>query len=345
MATELETLLSALKSVGYPEDKSAKLKKSCEGELSRGKPTTSLVNEASRRIQAAAKDFTGALPALEGQARIELARTTLLFDSSMAEAHEVLGHERLGEEWVTADEKRCRTRRAEIATAVQRARRLEVNMATKESDQSFLTELLGHPGVNASWNNVSFDTEWSEDRSARVLREVVRALAVSGFLRTGTFALRQPDKVQRWVIVSSKQRYLQAIELALRDGGITADDANTARSVVKFSDKRGFSVRCCQYEGNTLAALFVYFSTYPEGAATCLSAGHLNWVTLAYFGAPLPSWTWNETMEFGKNRPVSKTGVAPSEEVQRERAEYVRLSQAGIVGCRSYMAYLHLHLL
>lgn len=340
MRAELHEFLGTLGGLGYPGDKSAKLAKACDAELARGKRTAALTSEAIRRIGAASQQLSAILPTLAGDSKADLARSILRLDSSVDAAHVAVGHEKSGDEWITSDEKQCRVRRAEIVTRVQQARRLEVEIDSGESQHSFLVSLLGHPGTQSTWKNVTLHTGWGEEKTARVLREVVRGMALSNFLRTGKFAPDELGKKEEWVLVDSKLTYAKAIDLALEQKGLSAPEADNARKMSGFFDKRKFQVDWSRMEGEQMSALLTFLTWNQDGAASCLIAGHLNWVSMEYFGAHLPGWAWTETKGPGSGRPAGETRVADAEDIERTREEYLRLSQAGIAGCRAYMSFL-----
>jgi len=67
-----------------------------------------------------------------------------------------------------------------------------------------------------------------------------------------------------------------------------------------------------------------------------LVAGHLNWVSLAMLGSPIPNFAWS-TKDAGP--PKTDTYVDnPAERKLRE--EKYQLARAGILGCRSWIAFL-----
>jgi hypothetical protein len=343
---DVHDVLSVLDALAYPKEKATKLAKACEVEASKAKPSNEGLGEVTRKLRAAAKQLTSALPSLDGESKLGLARVILRLDDSVEEAHVALGHEKDGAAWVTADEQKCRTRRSDIAAALQRVRRLDVDIVVGESRNPLLVELYGRPGVEAKWRDYTFHTAWSAEKTVRILREALRACALSSFLQDNRLELpegRFSSQTKTWVLTDSKAVYTRAIDAELKAGALDAKAAEDARHIANFFDLQGVGVDCSQTEGELLSALLTYFTPLADGAQSCLKAGHLNWVSMACFGASLPGWAWSERSGAGSGGPVGETSIAESESAKRDREEHLRWVRAGIAGCRSYMTYLVEH--
>jgi hypothetical protein len=339
----MKEVLGVLERLAYPRDKIEKLSKSCSTELLKGKPSVSGQTEASRKIRSAAKQLATLLSSADGDSKLRLGRVIVKLDDSIDDAHLALEQEKDGTSWVTADDKKCRIRRSEIASTLQIARRLEVEIAVNPSTNPLLLELNGGQGIQATWNNWTLHTPWSAEKTTRVLREVIRASAFSEYLRTGELHLPKNQAKETYVLINSKAMYAKAIEASLRDGGLDAKRAEQSARLADFFDSRGFGLDCSTTEGEALSALLTYSTPLHDGAQSCLTAGHLNWVSMVFFGASLSSWAWTETDAPAGSRPMDQTSVADSEAAKKEREEHLRLARAGIVGCRSYMIYLVQH--
>src|SRR4029453_14852072 len=100
---------------------------------------------------------------------------------------------------------------------------------------------------------------------------------------------------------------------------------------------RGFGVEYALTEGEEEAAFLVYF-THLDAEQACLEAGHLNDVALRYLGAAIPSFAWVESTAGEAGGGAATGAAAPA--AKKEREEILRISKAGIAGCRSWMTYL-----
>jgi hypothetical protein len=345
-ASESTELIGVLDALGYDKEKVAKLTKACNAEASKAKPSTEALSDAARRLRAAAKQLDVGLTRLDGEAKRDLARAILRLDDGVEDAHAALGHVKDGNAWISADEKKCRARRAEIAAALQSARHLEFDIDVSESREPLLAEIYGRPGVQAKWKDCTFHAPYSAEKTTRILREAFRACAFSRYLRDGKLSITEKDvrpTTRNWILINSKERYTKAIEVALREGWLDAPRASEARELSGFFDKRGCALDFSPTEGEALSVLLTHFMPLKDGAQSCLKAGHFNWVSMACFGVSIPGWAWTETSGAGSGGPVGDTSVAESAAEKKEREERVRMARGGIVGCRSYMTYVVEH--
>jgi hypothetical protein len=338
---ELADLLEVLRALGMPEDKCARLQQSCaaECEKARAKPSPAAATDAAKRMKSAAKQLLGALPQQPEAARPALAEIVLRLDDTHAEAHRLVGNEQVGAEWLTGDERRCRARRAQIDTALRQVRRLEIPIAVGASQHPLLIETCGAPGIQLVWRNLTVHTTWTAEKATRALREALRGVALSSFLQGGALEPRAPEQPQVWLWLGSQKHYASYVDTAAARGRLKPVLATGVREMDAFHHvDEGLCVVGGMTESKVAATLLTYFSPGLHGVQASLRAGHMNWVSKAVFGVPIPALAWIEIKETRSGAAGQTRLESEAERVEREEA--LRLAEAGLVGCRSYMAFL-----
>ncbi|TAJ02161.1 MAG: CAP domain-containing protein [Planctomycetota bacterium] len=338
---ELGEVLELLRALGMPDDKRAKLQQACSAECEKAaaKPSSAAVADAVKRLRAAAKQLNVSLAAQPQDARAELAELVLRLDDSHADAHALVGHVRVGDEWLTPDEQLCRARRAEIHAALRDARKLAVPIQRSVSTLPALVEITGAPGTRLVWRNVTVHTCWSAEKAERALREAVRATAVSSFVHGGKLEPRPPGEPQTWLWFGTQANYEAYVDRALERKTLDAKLGPGVRAADGFHHMNaGVAVTGGMTEAKIAATLLVYFAPGVTGTWASLRAGHLNWLCKATLGIALPRLSWLDV----KETPIGSAGRTRMEsDVDRiEREEAYRVAEAGLVGCRTYMAYL-----
>lgn len=337
---ELKVVIDVLRELGMRDDKRTKLQQSCEAdaEKARAKPNASAVADAGKRLKAAAKQLAASLAAQPEETRVALAGVVLRLDDSLAAAHELVGNEKIGEEWLTPDELVCRGRRSEIQGALRDVRKLAIDIPVAPSEHPLLLEINGAPGTQLKWKTLTIHTTWSPEKATRVLREALRATALSSWLRGGKLAPHGPGYPQTWVWLGTREHYLKSIDIELANGKLSAAEAERVRKLGSYYDSERLIVEGGVTESEIAATVMLYTSPLESGVQSSLFVGHSNWVTMALWGAAIPSFTWTETKETRVGAAGHTRLESDAERIERE--QFVRLSNAGLVGCRAYLAYL-----
>src|SRR5262249_42230157 len=132
-------------------------------------------------------------------------------------------------------------------------------------------------GVCARYRGMRLYAAWSAEKTARVLREGVRACAVSNFLVTGRFEI--PAGAQDTVVaVDHKTNYLAMVEEAKKAKAIDPKIAAQVADWGGFNDSRGYTVLFSLTEAHLESDLFIYATNNGDIQAP-LEAGHDNWVS------------------------------------------------------------------
>lgn len=333
MANEAHELHEILVAMGLPEKAANRLLKEIERSLARVKKPKDQLPAVARQLQRAAKNLTAML-APDGDARTKLAHQILRLDGACVAARKAVGQVLVAGQWLDQAGRKFSARRQEIQEALRLANSLPVELTSGTSEDALLAAVLGQPGVFVRIGNLEVHSSWSEKRLRRILTATVRALAVSNWLLTGK--LEAPTKFQqrRWLLLHSKVDYERAVDQAASRKALNGSVAN-AKQLSCFFGYQDFAVDWNRTEADTQAS---FISRLADNLSLpCLTAGHQNWICQAVFGTRLPGYVWIDIDGGGK----AKGGTSASRDrEQAERREFQRMAEAGLLGSRSWMAYL-----
>lgn len=340
--TEMKDLLAAIESLGFPKTNYDKLEKACKEDLAKAKTAIDSLPAGAKQLRTTSKQLAVVMNTLEGDAQQKLARDILRLDGENEAAHTLLGHEKVAGSWIPTEHKPLRERRGEIQTQVRAAAKLEVALAEGEVEDPIVQSTSGVKATFARYGQFEIRTNFSQQKTSRILRETLRAWALSNYLRTGNLALPPTREKQmvtnRWVLLDSREQYKAFAAECAKNGDLKAEDAAMIDNLGGFNHKSGVYVMLAQFEAPTQSALLVQMSGWrTEGSFAPIVAGHLNWVSLTCLGTNLGGFTYDEKK---KRLGGGSTQVELTEEQKREREERQRLAKAGIAGSRSWMAYL-----
>ena len=137
------------------------------------------------------------------------------------------------------------------------------------------------------------------EKSVRILREAERALAFSAYLRRGkvqvTPAKAGPFTQSTTVIFDTREHYLEAVDAWEKEGKIQAEDARRFRELHSATDGKSRMLYAPDIDAMLESALLARFTPLQEDVQTALTAGHLNWVSMSFLGAPLPTFEFAES--------------------------------------------------
>lgn len=351
---EVAELIEILAALGHPPRSIEKLEAKCLKAAERARNRDDAQPRAARKIATAAADLAALLPGLDSEVRIGLARLIVRLDSAEAGAQEALGRELHDRIWGPPEAPAGRKQRGAIEMAIQTVRAMNFEIETGASDLPFFEELLGHPGSMARWNTLVLHSVWSEKRARVVLEDVLRALALSRFLRGHGFALPDGesgnllDSGRTFVHVATEKQYQQTIDTFLAKDVIKEKDAAEARLMggwITQYEGRAVYLDHSTCEAGLKATILGNrgqrwpFFDYDGRALPCLTAGHLNWLCLTLFGASLPGYAWYEVSE-ERAAHENRRYAGRNADEDRERTIALRLTKSSLVGCRSWLARL-----
>ncbi|MBK7642904.1 MAG: hypothetical protein IPJ19_07610 [Planctomycetes bacterium] len=337
---ECKELFEILDQLGMQKPQLGKLKAACTSELEKARRVVDALPDASKRLQQVARQLATGIDKLPAEEQQRLARLLVRLDDSVEEAHTLLGDVKAGSEWVSPEESKTRKRRGEILEAVRKAGDLEPVVESGPSDDELLVKLNGAPGSFARYGGWTLQSCLSEERTKRVLVEVLRAEALSLWLRDKPLAPpRKPAAMNgiAFYLVDQLGKYRTAIELAQAADEITPQQAEQYRELGGFTDNRQRIYVQGAFESGLESTIFCDISSSLRGPHTAsVRAGHLNWVSLALLGVSMPQFAW-------KNKETGELRVETHVDNPADRAlraEKLELAKAGILGCRSWVAFL-----
>lgn len=340
---EMKDLLFALDKLGLPKADHEKLEKACKDELAKTKKVKDAFPEGAKALRAAAKQCVALLNAMpDGDDKKLFARRILYLDGECVEAHAVLDHVKVGKSWVAKEFESFRQRRGEILTKLMESKTLEVPIETGETDDEIIQRTCGTKATFARRGRIELRSNFTKEKTERILRETLRAWTLSVWLRSGKWTVwPDPQAITGrtvWVMLDSREKYLKLGNELAAAGGMEPDAKlawerpNTFMG--NFHTTNGVNVTLAQIESDVQTQLLIWTCSMREGIPTPLTAGHLNWVSLSCFGCTLPNLIFKEE----KGAGFGDTHVSGEE--LRDREELLRMAKAGIAGSRTWMRYL-----
>jgi|GEM_PF-978720 len=350
---EVAELIEILAELGHPTRSIAKLEAKCKQAAARSRESSKPQPSLSRKIGQAADRLAALLPERTAETRTALARLILRLDSEQTDAQNVLGRVLHDGIFGPPEAPAIRKRRGAIQLAIQKVRRMTFDIAAGESPFDIFPQLVGHQGSTARWGVIELHSVWSAERSRLILKDVLRALALSAYLRSGELALPAMRKGRSsishvFIHVDTDERYQKAIDIVTAQGKTTKKDADEARLLggwytsyegqSVYLDKSGTEAMIkATILGNR--GEFRPFFAYKGTSLACLTAGHLNWLCLTIFGTSLPSYAWYEVTEENLAQE-NRRYAGENSRSDRERSVNLRLTKSSLVGCRSWLARL-----
>ncbi len=333
-AEETRETLATLAALGMDSAALGKLAQDCEKALVAAKLPQREIPEAEGRLREAAACLAGRLESATDKRRLALIALTL--DDEQALARLALGHERTDNGWQTPLDRQLLAQRMRVLDAISRAHTWTPEITTQTSDHPLLN---GAAASVARWGRMSVHAPWPTERTAQMLREVLRACAVSAMLLDDERGIPEENWFPRpnatVVVLETTEAYQSSLKKALELEWI--DDAmfKESRELSGFQDRRGNAVNLAQSDAQHAATMFCWLSPIEDGANSMLKAGHLAFVCQSYLGTPMPRFTY-------RNDPPPAYGgtyIKPSAEEQKRDEQKLQLAQAGIAGSRAYLAH------
>jgi phosphotransferase system IIB component len=344
---EVKDLLVALEKLGYPAANHDKLEKTSKDELAKAKSPLDSLPAGAKQLRITAGQLAAIMDKMtDEEAKKDLARNILRLDGECAPAHAVLGHEKVGKSWVNSAFKDMRVRRGEILAKTQEAKKLEVDMETEENvDDEYIEKACGVKATIVRRGQIELRTNFSVEKSQRMMREFHRANALGYWIRRGG-ELKLPSVSNRpgqgrfvVICIDSRDQYKKYAAAVAAEGKMHDDDAkllerpNTDLASFNFKGDGAPRVLLAQWEATATCALMVWTANMADKIRTPLSVGHLNWLALTCLGTTLPNYVIKE----GAGKGYGDTKVAGED---REREELMRLAKSGIAGSRTWMQFL-----
>ncbi len=268
--------------------------------------------------------------------RSELARWILALDDGQPEANATLGRARdPAGLWRTPEELVWDRGARAGAGALRSANRLDFDFERGASDNPAVRQLAGD-GLRVATAGIELHAALPAEPLERILRQALRAAALSRSLLQGDDE-HAPLAPRRFVLLTSPDQTEAALEEALANGGLDAEQARLVRELDlhSFFDRRGWETFRSVPEANVSAVILwrLLADWVDEETQPCLRVGHLNWLCLAVLGTPIPLALW-QTDESGPEG-TQRSSAEPDAAV-RTRALW-RSARQSLWGCRAWM--------
>ena len=343
---EMVELLDVLRRLGEEPAQLAKVRGECLKSLaaaSAAAPATApALTRIARDLHLLAGELTRLLSAPRDARSDALAVQILRLDDEQPLAHQLLGHAFENGQWTSDEWRRQVARRSEIEAALAESKRLAIPLECVPCEFEPLAAFDPRPATAIRYGRVEVIATIEPKRLERIVRNVLRAAALSNFLRCGEVAVPGPlmDFRETIVLIAEREKYLRSIERALAAKALKPEEEGRARALDGYVDGRGFYVAAHAGEVASCADLLFELDHgwLDPNLQVCLVCGHVNWLCLTCFGATMPRVVPDPgDGERGGGRSFERPRDTPEE----RRA--VALASAGISGARRFMTFKALH--
>jgi len=332
LGNDCRELLDVLTRLGYADKDLDKLRASTEKALAKVRKPKAASPAAARQLKKQVKAMAGALPAQTDNARQQLARLLLRLDGDCEPARAELGFRKVAGAWRTEADERMAKRAIELQDALRQARRLPIELEVGTSAEPLLAATFDGPRSFVRFGDLEVHSSWSEEHLRRIMTETLRAVALSRWLTNGKLEVPKSYWPQKWIIVHSVVDYEKAVDRAQQTRRLD-DEVKAAKQQSSCFLQGNWILDWNRTEADTQASLISRL--IRDLSTPCLSAGHKNWICQVFFGTQLPGYTWDE--QVGGRGP---RGTAASRKEDEERQLFRRMAEAGLLGSRSWMAWL-----
>ncbi len=331
----LESLLELLADARFPPDELEKLRKRTDKYLVRKQKSKQLPRAIGKLEDAleVLEEWAGQAPEAELLAAIPL---WLRLDSSRLDLFERRGPLRHQGRWMWPEERETLAARAAIAEQVRAAHRFAVPLVASTRADPFLQALYGVPEatVVSGFGVAVVSVRHSAAKLERMLRQALRARALSHWFLHGVLAVPEELWPREFVILGSKDDYIRAVHEAHRVGRLAADRVEKCLELSSFYTNDGCVVASGQFEAPTEAMML--FGLHRDPGQPWLRAGHINWLCHTFLGTRGPSVTYTDSI------PEPRGGTVDDETLE-EWKRMQKLGKAGLAGSRAYLRWLVAH--
>jgi len=285
-----------------------------------------------RRLEAAVKAIEKEAQSIEDASVLDVAELILRLDSQSEAANELLGREKVRGRYVSPDEAELDARAREINAAVDEAMHVDVEVEhVSPSPSKFVQDMYGEDSHAVRAQGIVVHGGISPDRLERALRQALRALSFTVWLKTGEVEVPSFNPEIEIFFTNDYTGYSDALDLAESSNRIDADMLRLARGGTGGFPTKGdvYVARWCP-ESQVQSGIiwFARKRVLPPKIEPYLLAGHVNWLCLRFVGTSKPGVAWVE------QRPSSeRTTTAPGGDTDA----LWRAASSGLFGARSFL--------
>ncbi|NQU47947.1 MAG: hypothetical protein HQ519_04815 [Planctomycetes bacterium] len=221
---------------------------------------------------------------------------------------------------------------AKMAELISQAQQLDIKIKHAPSLNPTVLELYPENASQVQAFGLHIHGGMPSEKLERILRESLRAIAFSNAIRGNDLEVPTLSPAREIVLLHENDRFDLALAEAIKNRGLSqgqADDLVLMDSQ-SFVDRRGWRTSRWMTEAG-YQALVIWDTNelwLSKDTQPCLLAGHLNWLSMNFFGTSMPVLTWRTNDE---NRHVTIAGVQV-----REGALW-RSAKSSTFACRTWM--------
>jgi len=332
LVTRMRAVLAGL---GDDPDELAEVAGGWQRTVVEAKPTRSTRPAAANRVR---RDMTPLLPALareDGERKRELARWILELDAEQPEANAALGRARDADgQWLTVEEHRWKMGARRAAGAELAARELDFSIQHGTSENPTLIAVCGG-GNLVRWQGLTIHSRLPPDTLERILRQALRAAALSRALLLDDLGLPKDLGKHEFVLLDTEAHFQPALDEARIAKGVTPLEFQRIQELGmrSFVDARGWRTSRWRSEADFEALVLwdMAWDWFGGDSQPCLRVGHVNWVCLNFLGTSMPMLVWSE-----QAGPLDERSVTQRDEAFLRQALW-RSARSSLWGCRAWM--------
>ena len=217
-----------------------------------------------------------------------------------------------------------------------------VGPAAETGIESHAARIEGTAGVGARARGLTVYSNYLKYPAlARLVRETLRARALSRFVRTMELEAPETGRPVTFLVMRSVESYQRWFDLTFPVDSKPEEVRKAGRNYAFFRNRARYVVCHPRDESWLKSVLFLcawmYWSSdqYGGRVQACLTMGHVGWVAAHYLGVPLPLY---ESLEGTERGTRGLTTAKPRRQAGREWIRH--LAQAGPHGSRAWVRYL-----
>jgi hypothetical protein len=220
----------------------------------------------------------------------------------------------------------------EMAELISQAQQLEIKIKHSPSLNPTVLELYPESAHQVQAFGLHIHGGMPAEKLERILRESLRAIAFSNAIRGNRLQVPTLTPAREIVLLHENDRFDVALAEAINNRGLSQGQADDLvfMDAQSYVDRRGWRTSRWMTEAG-YQALVIWDTNelwLSKDTQPCLLAGHLNWLSMNFFGTSMPIVTWRTNDE---NRHVTIAGVAV-----REGALW-RSAKSSVFACRTWM--------
>ncbi|MSR63926.1 MAG: CAP domain-containing protein [Planctomycetes bacterium] len=185
------------------------------------------------------------------------------------------------------------------------------------------------------WQGITIHSRLPDETLERILRQALRAAALSRGLLLDDLALPKDLGKHEFVLLDTEAHFQPALDEARATQGLKPEEYQRVRELGmrSFVDARGWRTSRWRSEAEFEALVLwdMAWDWFGADAQPCLRVGHVNWVCLHFLGTSMPMLVWSDPVVNLEERSVTQRDEA------FQRQALWRSARTSLWGCRAWM--------